>query len=133
VGVFLGASAAAIVCTCALAAVLSLTSPMRWFCRPWLLVTLYGALALLVSIRFHQWSIRRWKVTTRPLMNCPVKIPPSRTVQTANLSLCDTNLSYSRALFASSQGPSGVRLQGVRVGAYRFAGAQTHNTSPSYR
>jgi hypothetical protein len=36
---------------------------MRWFCRPWLLVTLYGALALLVSVRFHQWSIRRWQVT----------------------------------------------------------------------
>lgn len=72
VGVFFGAFVAAIVSTGALAAVLSLTSPMRWFCRPWLLVTLYGALALLVSIRFHQWSIRKWKVTPPALTNCPV-------------------------------------------------------------
>jgi len=61
--VTVGAFMAALVSTASLAAVMSLTSPMRWFCRPWLLVTLYGALALLVSVRFHQWSIRRWQVT----------------------------------------------------------------------
>jgi hypothetical protein len=29
------------------------------------MATLYGALALLTTIRFHQWAIRRWKVTQR--------------------------------------------------------------------